>query len=88
MLRLCQLVALAALVTACQRADRNTVEKPSIYLPPVVTPVTPMDRHALLLAVAEAASAHATGTDDRGAQRALDGREQPQDDSVLARWSS
>jgi hypothetical protein len=44
-----------------------------ISLPAIPVPAPPMDRAALLMAAMKAASAAATGADDREAQRTLDG---------------
>lgn len=74
------LIAVGAALASCQPADQgnanghNAAEEPVVKRPAPVAPVTPMDRKSLLLAVAKAASARATGTDDRAEQRELEGQ--------------
>lgn len=73
------LFAAGVALTGCQPADTgnadddNAADQPVVNMP-AVTPVTPMDREALLLAVAKAASARAIGIDDSAAQRELEGQ--------------
>lgn len=73
------LFAAGVALTGCQPADtgnaddEKAADQPVVNLP-AVTPVTPMDREALLLAVAKAASARAIGMDDSAAQRELEGQ--------------
>lgn len=52
----------------------DSIEEPVLNLPSVPRPRT-LDRAGILAAVAEAASAEASGADDTEAQRALDGRQ-------------
>lgn len=78
------MVCAAAAVSACTRATQsdneasteNAAREPSTNLSAQVPlPQPPMDRAALLHAVAEARSAAAAGADDLQAQRALDGQQ-------------
>ena len=67
-------------LAGCEPSDEgnagggNAVEEPVVNLPTVAITTPPMDRETLLLAVVQAASAHASGIDDRDAQRELDGQ--------------
>lgn len=72
---------LLSLMTACQQAgdanreaQANAVQPVENAAPAVPLPRPPMDRAALLQAVAQARSAAAAGVDDRQAQQALDGK--------------
>ena len=73
------LFAAGAALAGCQPAengnanDEIAADQPVANLPSV-TPITPMDREALLLAVARAASARAIGMDDAAQQRELEGQ--------------
>src|ERR1700741_3492845 len=79
--RLVALLASAILIASCRASEQEptssersvnesvTAELPAI---PVVEP--PLDRAALLLAVARAPSATAIGAEDRVSQRELDGK--------------
>ena len=74
------LIASGAVLAACVPGDPaneagNETEEPALNLPAVPMPPPPLDRARLLAAVAEAASASASGLDDRQAQRAFDGRQ-------------
>jgi hypothetical protein len=60
---------------ANRQADLNAAQPVENVAPPVPLPKPPMDRAALLQAVAQARSAAAAGSDDREAQQALDGKE-------------
>jgi hypothetical protein len=78
--RLACLLLLAGL-SACkqggktnQQADVNAAQPAKTVAPPVPLPKPPMDRAALLQAVAQARSAAAAGSDDRAEQQALDGK--------------
>jgi len=71
-----------AVLSACkptsetnQQAEVNAVQPVENVAPAVPLPQPPMDRAALLQAVALARSAAAAGADDRQAQQALDGKE-------------
>lgn len=74
------LIAIGAMLAGCQPADTsnaagdNLVEDSVVNLPAAVAPVAPMEREAILLAVAKAASARAAGVDDAALQRQLEGR--------------
>ena len=74
------LIAAGVVLSGCQPADQtnadgeNMAEEPVVNLPAVALPSEPMDREALLFAVARAASARAVGMDDRAPQRELDGQ--------------
>jgi hypothetical protein len=77
----CLLLLLAGL-SACKQggeadrqADLNAPQPVENAAPPVPLPKPPMNRAALLQAVAQARSAAAAGSDDREAQKALDGKE-------------
>ena len=60
---------------AANAAAAKEPERPALRLPKVIpSPQPELDRAALLAAVARAASAHATGEDDKAAQGQLDGR--------------
>lgn len=72
-------LALAVFVAACQpeardKTDNNAAANEARPLPPLPVAEPPMDRAAILLAVARAASAAALGGDDAGDQRRLDGK--------------
>lgn len=75
------LLAALAILGACQqpepqdRNDSDAVEEPVLNLPAVPRPQLSLDRAAILAAVAQAASAAASGADDVTAQGALDGRQ-------------
>ena len=75
------IVAAVSLLGACQQQtqdvsdDQASVDDPQLNLPVVPRPQPPIDRAAILAAVARAASASASGTDDKAAQAALDGRQ-------------
>ncbi|HUE79034.1 MAG TPA: hypothetical protein VMN38_05335 [Sphingomicrobium sp.] len=74
------LLAALALLAACQPEPQDSgntqnVEEPTLNLPAVPRPQPPLDRAGLFAAVAQAASAEASGADDTEAQRALDGRQ-------------
>ena len=73
------LLAATAVVGACQQEqpepDNNVAEEPTRNQPTVPRPRPPLDRTALLGAVAEAASATAAGAEMPEAVRALDGRQ-------------
>lgn len=78
-LSIVSLPLLVAAIAACQvRTEEDQVaendSEPVLNLPAVPLPEPPLDRKMLLTAVAEAASAKATGEDDSEAQRLLDGR--------------
>lgn len=72
--------AACALLAACQpAADDNTADdgaanEVELNMPIVPRPEPPMDRAAILTAVAQAASAAAAGADDSAEHRSLDGR--------------
>lgn len=73
------LIAVGVVLSGCQLADQTNADgenmaEPVVNLPAVVLPAEPMDREAILLAVARAASARAVGMDDGAAQRELDGQ--------------
>lgn len=72
-------LAALAILGACQRPEpqegEDAIEEPELNLPAVPRPQPPMDRAAILAAVAQAASAAASGADDAEAQGALDGRQ-------------
>jgi hypothetical protein len=77
--RICLAGSILAL-GACGKADvenspANAIEEPAANLSMVPRPQPPLDRAALLAAVAQAASASAIGTDDVATQRTLDGRQ-------------
>ena len=77
--RLHLLVALTVLC-ACQPEPSDpgypqNAEEPTLNLPAVPRPQPPLDRSAILAAVARAASAEAAGADHSERQRALDGRQ-------------
>jgi hypothetical protein len=77
-LSLSALIAAAAALAACQQepaAENNAAQGPVLNLPSVPKPQPPIDRAALLTAVAEAASATAAGTELPTSIRALDGRQ-------------
>lgn len=74
------LLAALALLAACQPEPQDSgntrnAETPKLNLPAVPRPQPPLDRAGLFAAVAQAASAEASGADDTEAQRALDGRQ-------------
>ena len=75
------LIASGAALAACvpgepgNEAGNGDSEEPALNLPSVPMLPPPLDRPGLLAAVAEAASATASGLDDRQMQRALDGRQ-------------
>lgn len=75
------LLAAMAVLGACQQPalqdgnNEDAVEEPVLNLPAVPRPQPPMDRAAILAAVARAASAAASGADDAATQGALDGRQ-------------
>lgn len=74
------LVAILVSAAACQRDVQtenvdNAAEEPVLNQPMVPRPQPPLNRSALFAAVAQAASAEASGTDDGEAQRMLDGRQ-------------
>ena len=56
-------------------SNADAPDDASFNLPVVALPDPPLDRADLLAAIASAASAKATGTDDGAAQRQLDGRQ-------------
>ena len=75
------LLSALAFLAACQQPQpqpqanlQEPAEKPAPELP-AVPRLESLGRGAILSAVAQAASAHAAGTDDSTAQRALDGRQ-------------
>lgn len=73
------LLAALALLAACQPEPQDpgniqNIEEPTLNLPAVPRPQPPLDRAGLFAAVAQAASAKASGADDAEAQRLLDGR--------------
>lgn len=74
-------VAAIAVLAACKPAEDSTdndaadTDSSIVNLPSVPRPTPVLDRAALLMAVAEAASAKAGGSDDSAAQRDLDGRQ-------------
>jgi len=72
-------VIAAAALAACQRQDEaqvgNESQDPVLNLPSVPTPQPPIDRAALLSAVAQAASATAAGAEVPESLRDLDGRQ-------------
>lgn len=79
-MKLAGALAFLAAVTACQsdpqadqKTDNQVADNRKLPALPIAEP--PIDRARLLIAVARAASAHATGTDDLAAQRKLDGRQ-------------
>lgn len=77
-LSLSAIIAAAAALAACQQdpgAENNAAEEPVLNLPSVPKPQPPIDRAALLIAVAEAASASAAGTELPKSIRSLDGRQ-------------
>lgn len=74
------LIVVGAALTGCRPADQtnaaggNMADEPVVNLPAIARPAEPMNREALLMAVARAASARAAGTDDGASQRELDGQ--------------
>jgi hypothetical protein len=65
----------SAMLPACQPAEqKNTVEPPAAAPSKVPLAPAPMDREALLQAIARAASVAASGADDAAVQRQLDGK--------------
>jgi hypothetical protein len=67
-------------LSACKEKTTITIDENAVQTPPTDRPVLPVpdpafDREALIFAATRAASAHATGVDDRQAQRQLDGRQ-------------
>jgi hypothetical protein len=78
----CLLLLAAVALSSCRdggeanrEADANAAQPVENAAPAVPLPKPPMDRGALLQAVAQARSAAAAGGDDRQAQQALDGKE-------------
>ena len=76
----CAFLCAAAVLTACQKSDQaptanNAADSAAVDLPIVPTPDPPLDRAALLSAIAQAASATAAGTEMPEAVRGLDGRQ-------------
>ena len=74
------LLAALTMLCACQPEPQDpgnvqTAEEPTLNLPAVPRPQPPLDRAAVFAAVAQAASAEASGSDDAEAQRTLDGRQ-------------
>jgi len=74
-----QLIAAVAALAGCQQPEpqdnaQDAVDEPVLNLPSVPR-LEPLDRAKLLAAVAQAASAHASGIDDGTAQQTLDGRQ-------------
>jgi hypothetical protein len=75
-----RLMAALTMLCACQPEPSDPAalqddEEPTLNLPAVPRPQPPLDRAAILAAVARAASAEAAGADHSQAQRALDGRQ-------------
>lgn len=72
------LAAASLLIAACEQqdtvSDQNQAQEPALNLPAVPRPQPPVDRAALLAAVAEAASAVSIGADMPESVRELDGR--------------
>lgn len=73
------LLAAVTFLAACQQPqEQGNVQQPAAE-PAAELPSVPrlasLDRSAIFSAVAQAASAHAAGTDDSAAQRTLDGRQ-------------
>jgi hypothetical protein len=82
LLRPARLHLLAALTVLCacqpersDPGDQQNAEEPTLNLPAVPRPQPPLDRAAILAAVARAASAEAAGADHSERQRALDGKQ-------------
>lgn len=78
--RLLLTASAAAACAGCQPADDrnaadNAADEPIVNLPQVPLQPAAMDRAELLMAVHEAASAAAAGTDDGAVQREMDGRQ-------------
>ena len=69
----------AAAIGGCRQepdsGDGNALDNPIANLPSVARPTPPLDRAAILAAVAQAASATAAGAEVSPALRALDGRQ-------------
>lgn len=78
-LPLIALSAAAAALAACDQqqppVEDNAAEEPALNLPAVPRPDPPIDRAALLAAVAEAGSASASGSELPESVRSLDGRQ-------------
>lgn len=68
-------VALAGCSTETEQADVNATQAPATNLPAIPRPEPALDRTALLAAIAQAASATATGAEMPEEVRSLDGRQ-------------